>query len=372
MAALQYVDVPGYSAIMFRRTFADLALPGALMDRAAEWLGGTDAQWNTQEKRWTFPSGASLSFGYLDTKLNHYRYQSAEFQFCAFDELTQFEESQYRYLFSRLRRLKDSQVPIRMRAASNPGGIGHSWVKQRFLIEGQKNNRPFIPSRLTDNPSLDANEYKLALAELDPLTRQQLLNGDWSAREAGGKFRREWFEIVDAAPADAKRVRYWDLASTEPSATNTDPDWTVGCKVCRDRKTGIFYVEDVQRVRRRPQGVEALIVQTAELDGRPVPIYIEEEGGASGKAILDYYIRVLAGYTLRGDKPTGDKGLRANPVSSQAEAGNVKLVRGPWINDFLDELDAFTGEGDAHDDQVDALSGACGQLIGAKHHGIHL
>ncbi|GAF75153.1 unnamed protein product, partial [marine sediment metagenome] len=76
MAALQYVDVPDYAAILFRRTYADLALPGALMDRAGEWLGGTEAHWSGQDKRWTFPSGATLTFGYLDTDADRYRYQS--------------------------------------------------------------------------------------------------------------------------------------------------------------------------------------------------------------------------------------------------------------------------------------------------------
>jgi len=94
MAALQYVDVPGYAAILFRRTFRDLALPGALMDRAGEWLGGTDAHWDAQNATWRFPSGATLSFGYLEHEQDKYRYQSAEFQFCGFDELAQFAESQ--------------------------------------------------------------------------------------------------------------------------------------------------------------------------------------------------------------------------------------------------------------------------------------
>ena len=71
MAALQYVEEPGYSAILFRRTYADLALPGALMDRAAEWLAHTDAKWEGTRKAWTFPSGAMLVFGYLDNERDH-------------------------------------------------------------------------------------------------------------------------------------------------------------------------------------------------------------------------------------------------------------------------------------------------------------
>ena len=121
MAALQSVDTPGYAALVLRRTYADLSLPGALMDRAQEWLGPTAARWHDTEKTWAFPSGATITFGYLEHELDKFRYQGSELSFCAFDELTQFTESQYRYLFSRLRRLAGSDIPLRMRSASNPG-----------------------------------------------------------------------------------------------------------------------------------------------------------------------------------------------------------------------------------------------------------
>lgn len=355
MAALQYVEVPGYAAILFRRTYADLSLPGALMDRAHEWLQGTAAHWSEKNKTWTFPSGGTLSFGYLESENDKYRYQSAEFQFIGFDELTQFSETQYRYLFSRLRRIEGSKVPLRMRAASNPGGVGHEWVKQRFII----GNKPFIPASLDDNPYIDREGYIKSLMHLDPVTREQLLKGDWTAREAGNKFKREWFEIVDSYPADARLVRYWDLAATEPKP-GKDPDWTAGALL--GEKDGIYYIIDIKRTRATPQGVEKLIKQTAELDGKRVTIYMEQEPGSSGVNTIDHYRRrILAGFAFYGNKTTGSKEMRANPVSSQAEAGNIKLVRGQWINDFLDEAELFPHG--AHDDQVDAVSGAFEMLI---------
>ena len=153
MAALQYVDVPGYAALLFRRTYADLNLPGALMDRAHQWLGATAARWNAHDHRWTFPSGATLTFGYLETERDKYRYQSSELQYIGFDELTQFPESQYTYLFSRLRRLGDSEVPLRMRSASNPGGEGHEWVRARFVdaqaTRSASSSRPAWPTTPT-------------------------------------------------------------------------------------------------------------------------------------------------------------------------------------------------------------------------------
>lgn len=354
MAALQYVDTPGYAALLLRRTFADLAQPGALMSRAQEWLSGTQARWRDENKTWRFPSGATLTFGYLETEADKYRYQGLQLQYIGWDELTQFSESQYRYLFGWLRRLEGADVPLRVRAASNPGGLGHDWVKQRFITEGMAEGRPFIPAKYGDNPHLDQQAYAHSLAQLDPITRRQIMDGDWTARAGGSKFRREWFEVVDIAPADCRWARYWDLAATEPKR-GSDPDWTAGCKLGLT-KAGTLYIADLRRMRGTPQAVEALIKQTAALDGKAVPIHMEQEPGASGVNTIAYYRRVLMGWPFYGERATGSKEERANPVSSQAEAGNIKLVRGPWIGAFLDEIEAFPGG--SHEDQVDALSGA--------------
>jgi len=189
MAGLQYAWVPGYAALILRRTYADLALDGAIMDRSLKWLTQTDARWNSSGHKWTFPSGATLTFGYLESEQDKYRYQSAEFQFIGFDELTQFYETQYSYLFSRLRRLKDIDIPLRMRSASNPGGVGHEWVKARFNIDkGGDPSRPFIGAKLDDNPHVDQAEYEKALEKLDYVTREQLRHGDWTITESGGIF----------------------------------------------------------------------------------------------------------------------------------------------------------------------------------------
>lgn len=182
MAAAQYVHVPGYSALLLRRTYADLSLPGAIMDRAKEWWMPLGVNWHDKEKRFTFPSGATITFGYLDTAQDKYRYQGAELQFIGFDELTQFGESDYRYLLSRLRRLQGVQIPVRARAASNPGGVGHDWVRRRF-VDGSSGT--FVPATLEDNPHLDAAAYRVALEQLDPITRRQLLEGVWVRDGAG-------------------------------------------------------------------------------------------------------------------------------------------------------------------------------------------
>lgn len=359
MGALQFVDVPGYGAILLRRTYQDLSLPEALKDRAMQWLAGTDARWSGGTHTWTFPSTARICFGYLETDMDKFRYQSAAFQYIGFDELTQFPEPHYRYMFSRLRRLEKSMVPLRMRSASNPGNIGHDWVKQRFMEEGPRYGRVFIPAKLADNPHVDQEAYRRSLMQLDPITRKQYLEGDWTAKIGGSKFKREWFMLVEfPAPKEAPRVRYWDMAATTPRE-GADPDWTVGAKLAAWK--GVYYLEDIQRFRERPAIVEKRIRDTAILDhkqhGFDCQIYMECEPGSAGLSMIEHFARdVLQGYSFRGQKVTGSKEVRANPVSSSAEQGNFKIVIGPWVNAFLDEAEAFPLG--SHDDQVDAVSGA--------------
>ncbi|AKU93381.1 Phage terminase, large subunit [Labilithrix luteola] len=184
MAALQYVDQPGYAALILRRTYADLALPGAIMARSHEWLQGTRAKWSEKEKTWTFPSGATLTFGFLDNAQDRFRYQGSELQFVGFDETTQFPEAWYRYLLSRLRRPRGSKIPLRARGATNPGGLGHAWVFNRFVKSKNPQCR-FIPSKLADNPHLDVEEYRRSLSLLDEATRRQLEEGIWIQDASG-------------------------------------------------------------------------------------------------------------------------------------------------------------------------------------------
>lgn len=394
-ASLQYVDVPRYSALLVRRTFRDLDQPGALIPRSKEWLSGTDAVWNGNDHRWTFPSGATLTFGYLDHEDDKYQYQGADFQFVGVDELTQFTLTQYTYLFSRCRRpeLPDdatpeeaeavgqlADVPLRVRAASNPGGSGHDWVKERFGIyrkvgepptapyvchrpEWQADKEPhkrnlFIPAKASDNPHLDVETYNENLDELDHHTRAQLRDGDWDSRPPGDLFRRQWFERVPAAPEDCKWVRFWDLAATQPSESNPDPDYTVGLRLGR-HPNGTYYVEHVNRFRKMPKGVKDAGRAMADRDGVNTAIVLEQEPGSSGKTVVHDWQSFLDDRNVRGKPSTGTKWNRASVVSSAAERGLIKLVEADWNAAFLDELEAFTETDDhAHDDQVDALSGA--------------
>lgn len=175
----------------------------------------------------------------------------------------------------------------------------------------------------------------------------------------GGLFKRAWFEIVDAAPAEAEAVRAWDFAATKPGP-GKKPDWTVGLRVSRTRD-GVFYIEREERFQDTPAKVQATVKSISETDGTRVRIRIPQDPGQAGKAQAETYIKLLAGYRVKAVPPTGDKTTRASPAAAQAEAGNIKIVRGPWNEAFLDEVCGFPG-GAPHDDRVDALADAVNEL----------
>jgi predicted phage terminase large subunit-like protein len=376
MAALQFADVPNYAAILFRRTYADLSLPGALMDRAKEWLSETAARWSDKEKTWHFPSGATLTFGHLEHEDTKYRYQSSEFQFIGFDELTQFSETQYRYLFSRLRRLKTSRVPLRMRSASNPGGVGHDWVKRRFLVEGAEAGRTFVPAMLTDNPHLDRGQYVVSLSQLDPITKAQLLSGDWNAYQ-GGRFRKEWFRVYTRGSDQGGHPVYrlagkaegvplvscWNFITVDPAASEketADHTAIVAFGVTPNRDLLIL---DVVR-KRLP--IDAIVPTIAGVCQRWKPSWVGIESAGFQIAILNAAQRHPGIPTVMPLEPEGKgKLVRATPAIIKCEAGQVFLPESaPWLEDFVAELVQFTGiEGqDAADDQVDCVAYAVQQL----------
>lgn len=361
MAALQFVDIPGYSAILFRKTYADLSLPGALIDMAKNWLAPFtetgEVKWADKDKRFTFPSGAKLSFGYLETDNDCFRYQGAEFQYIGMDEVTHISPANYRYLFSRLRKPKTLQVPLRFRATANPGGQYGEYYHHRFFIEGEEKGRIFIGAGLDDNPYLDKEEYVKALDELDAVTKEQLLNGNWDVREAGDMFSKQWFIPIDPVdiPSDIKLVRFWDCASSDVKK-NKRADTTVGFLL--GHKAGVYYICDIKAIQATPAKVEKLMAQTAEEDGRRVAIRMEQEPGSSGDMIIDNLARgIFAGYDFKGVRSTGSKAERARPASAAAERGYVYIKRGlKHTTDFLDQAEVFPKG--AHDDYVDAFSGA--------------
>ena len=172
----------------------------------------------------------------------------------------------------------------------------------------------------------------------------------------GGRlFQVKRIAIVDELLAGAS-VRAWDLASSADGG-----DWSVGVRVSRAAgEDGAFQVADVVRLQGGPEQVEAAIKRTAALDGRDVVIGLPQDPGQAGRSQVAYLTRSLAGFRVVSGVESGAKAVRAMPVASQANAGNVSLLRGMWNRAFLEELQDFPGG--AKDDQVDALSRAFGML----------
>jgi predicted phage terminase large subunit-like protein len=181
-----------------------------------------------------------------------------------------------------------------------------------------------------------------------------------TARE-GGLFKRHWFEgkIIRQAPAGTRWVRHWDLAATK-SATAAR---TAGVKLGK-APDGSYVVGHVVTTQDEGNEIRKLIKGTAETDGTGVMISLPQDPGQAGKVQAKDYISMLAGWTVKADPETGDKVTRAEPFSSQCEAGNVYLVQGSWNDAYLDELCLFPGG--SFKDQVDATSGAFGRLVGSR------
>jgi len=407
LESLRHIDVKGFGAVIFRRTSPQIRNEGGLWDTSEELFthaGGTPKE---SVLMWDFDRpGTSIKFAHLEHEKNKLDYQGAQIPLIEFDELTHFTQSQFFYMLSRNR--STCGIKPYIRATTNPdadswlvvGGNGWGsgliswWIDEdgfpiqersgviRWFIrvndelrwgdtpeeiiqkhpESIPKSLTFIEAKLKDNIILEEKDpgYRANLMALPRVERERLLGGNWKVRPAAGMyFRREWFEIVDTIPKLGKAIRSWDIAATEVTTENQNPDWTAGLRLFETSQ--YTYVTDLRHVRRKPAGVEELITHTASVDGVDTSITIEQEPGSSGKITVDHYARLLKGYTFHGIPSTKAKELRAGPVSAAAENGLIKVLRGDWNNVFLDELEAFPTE-DVHDDIVDAFSGSYNAL----------
>ncbi|HEV2210213.1 MAG TPA: phage terminase large subunit [Verrucomicrobiae bacterium] len=389
-----------FRAILFRRTIPQIKLQGGLWDSSEQVYAQLGAIPNQTALEWRFPSGAVIKFAGLEHDADRFNYQGAQIPLIEFDELVQFSANQFWYLLSRCRSM--SGVRGYVRAATNPDP--DSWVRRflewwidadsglpiksrsgvlRWFVrmgdellwadsraelvsklgpDAEPKSATFIPANVHDNRILIENDpnYLANLKALPRIDRERLLSGNWNVRAtAGSYFRREWFGVVEAPPKDiVSRVRYWDRAATEKRADN-DPDATIGLLLAKDVQ-GIYYVEHVLKMFASPHTVETAMRTCAQQDGRRTTVAYMQDPGSAGVAEAQATARALDGFNVRFATASGDKETRAKPVSAQAEAGNVKIVRGLWNDEFLRVLENFPAA--KHDDEVDALSGAHGIL----------
>lgn len=221
--ALRQVDIPHYRGIIFRKTYPQLS---ELIDRSNTLysLAFPKAKYNDSKHFWKFPSGAKIFFGAMQHSKDKTNYQGKRYDFIGFDELTHFTWEEYSYMFSRNRPSKNPKSNRKticyIRATTNPGGIGHGWVKQRFIDAAEpgktivdemeivlpdggkktvRRDRVFIPATIFDNQALlnENPDYLGSLALLPEKERNALLYGDWDTFE--GQYFTEFRTEPDAS-----------------------------------------------------------------------------------------------------------------------------------------------------------------------------
>jgi len=264
----------GFRSVIFRRTVPMLRQPGGLVDTSASVFPLLGAKLNQSALEWTFPGGASVKFAGMELENDRFAWQGSQIALLCFDEVQEFEESQFWFLFSRNRSM--SGVKCRIRATCNP--VSDGWLRNRAASEQR---------------------------------------------------------------------------------SGTDPDATVGLLLGKTRQ-GLYVILDCVKLFATPHAVEKEMLRCAKQDGKETIIGYMQDPGSAGVNEAQATARALDGFNVRFAPATGDKETRCKPVSAQAEAGNVKIMRGLWNDSFLRVLENFpVGK---HDDEVDALSGAHEQL----------
>ena len=416
---VRHIHNPQFGGVIFRRESTQITNEGGLWDESHKifpLFGGSPSE---SRLYWDFPHpndpnkrGARLKMAHLQHEKNMLNYQGAQIAYTGWDELTHFTEKQFWYLLSRARSM--SGVKPYTRATCNPDA--GSWVK-KFLAPWVDKNYPmkaeggevlwllrregeymwwrdypharqndkidgltlrkakkkyanrlktvtFVPSSIYDNKKLLEVDpaYLGNLENQDVVERRRLLHGDWDIQEGDRFFEREWFEVVPdiEIPYDdlISYVRYWDLAATERKK-NPKACYTAGVLMAQHRRTRDVFILDVKREQFSPANVRELIRNTAHRDGRDVEIYIEQEPGATGVDVIDAYKRLLLGFLVHGDRPSGDKETRAQPLAHSAKDGIIKVRKGRWMYAFLDEIEVYPL---GFKDQTDAAAGAFARI----------
>lgn len=430
MAALQYVHVPGYAAIIFRRTLSDLKQPSSLIDRANRWLANTRAKWNGDEHCWYFPTRevdgseghpAKLAFGYIGESNAYTRYQSAEYQYIGFDEVTQHTEADFTYMFSRIRKTvcpkhgtKDGKpnyqpdcklcqirksIPLRMRAATNPGGVGHEWVRTRYAIEpagdinlwevpeddttvqwvGKNPDRPFIQSSYRDNPMLDQEEYEKNLDQLSSLDRARLKFGNWGVN-IDSRFKRSWMKFYSTRGdhfvlgrdgvghivprSDVIRI----FGTIDPAGSlregqaeaikGNDPSHTVISIWALTNTYHLLWLDMLRFQVEIPEVVEAVV--NAYATWKPQYFIIESNG--LGRGVAQYANRY--GVRVKTLQKSKDKVVNSTAAQIRMKKGKILFPQSAiWLDEAVSEVFGWTGDPAQKDDIVDTLADAANDVI---------
>lgn len=398
---LRYMDVEGYKAVVFRQNYTQIMAAGGLWDESSKMyrLLPNAVATMSPKAHWTFGGKAVINFDYLARDDDVYKWQGSQICFIGFDELTHFSEKQFFYMLSRNR--STCGVKPYVRATCNPDADSwvakfiawwidpetgypikeRSGVKRYFtrvddtVIWGNTAEEcaeksgvdislcksvTFIASSIHDNKALLAADpsYLASLNALSLVERERLLNGNWKIKPAAGLyFPRNGIRIVKTIPDKLlTSVRAWDLAATEITTSNKDPDRTCGTLWGRMRN-GQYIILDGIRVAKNAANVRDLIVSTAKQDKTMYgtsKIFIPQDPGQAGKDQSRSYAKILTGYSFMSNPVTGNKITRAEPMAAQWQNGNIYMLEGEWNKPYLDEMDGFPDL--LHDDYVDSSS----------------
>lgn len=380
---------PFNRGVIFRRVFPSLAR--TIVPRAKQKLW-TRARWNGQEHTFTFPNGSVLelaSLQYEDSVLDH---QGAEYGVVAFEEITEFMQSQVEYLIGRLRAPADGIRP-HLVATTNPGGRGHKWVKRWWVkpasddIDPQTkavepyvpwtpaatdaNPKPrvrvFVPATLEDNPKLlerDPEYINRLRANSNRALRLAYEKGDWDAIDAveGALWSGEDLDggRVRVAPPSARRV-----VAVDPSDGDEGGDG-FGVAVGSRGRDGAYYQEASHEWRMSPRKMAEAAVALYHSVGAD-SLVVEKNHG--GKWMLEVFRQVDPYVNLQVVWASDGKRTRAEPVAALFEYDKEAIL--PYrarIVGFQEELEAELTDtdfraGEPSPNRLDAMVWAATDLM---------
>ena len=398
---LRHIHNSEFGAVIFRRTYKEIAEEGGMWDESYEIYGGSYEKGvpNQASFQWRFPSKAKVSFRHMQHRKDHLKYKGAQIALLAFDQLEDFTEEQFFYMLSRTRSTSGVKPYVRATCNPQPGWLADFlswWIDQdtglpileragkiRWMARigedlvwsdhrrelADRGATPksvtFIPSTVYDNKILLEKDptYLSNLQVLPYVDRERLLFGNWKVVEGAGKlYNRDWFEIVPSAPVGGVECSFWDFAATKKEFAKDDPDYTAKVRV---RKVGDdYYVMGLYADQIGPAEVDHEYKDQSRDDAERAPrktrfmVRFEREPAGAGKREARRMVGMLRGLDVRGIPPAGDKVTRQKPWAAQAEQGYVRLVAGPWNERFLTHMHHQPVPDWPHDDIADAYAGA--------------
>lgn len=409
MEGLRHKSVANFGGVIFRKNYNQITAEGGLWDASHKLYGQVQGAYDKKTPRyhWEFDggSGGKISFAHLEDEKSLNSWQGSEICYIGFDELTHFTKHQFIYMLSRNR--STCGVKPYVRATCNPDS--DSWVAsfiswwidqdtgypikersgairwmvtlndvfywgdspeelaEKYDVELEDcKSVTFIASKLTDNKILMKIDpgYMANLKALTEVDKERLLNGNWKIKASAGRyFKRTQVEFISAIPNDIVRwCRAWDFAATDKDE-NDNADYTASVLLGL-RKNGTMVILDVVNQQIKAGDVEKLLKNTSIMDkakyGAKYIVRIPQDPGAAGKILAKQYIKLLTGFNVKCEAISGDKELRATPLATQWQNGNIQVLIAPWNEEYISQMESFPES--SHDDMVDASSDAFSTL----------